>query len=109
MSKIKQQRQITATVVVQTRCDNCGKLADGDEPKGWHHFSASHDDWGNDSLESWENFDACSAACWIAVVRKVVADYGDGHMHPTLTLDGMDYAFARDLLAMVDRNARQGA
>lgn len=101
--KIEQQKQVLKKVVVQTECDHCHKRENGDEPGGWHHFSAGHSDWGNDSIESYDTFDACTASCWLALIRKIVEDYEPIRGEPTLMVDGFDYTFARDLLDMEER------
>lgn len=99
MTKITKPERVFQDVVVQTECDNCGKREPGNSPSGWHHFSRSHGDWGNDSVDSFEYFDVCSAACYIAIVRRELEDYGPrSALNPTLEVDDKGYEFLRDLI-----------
>lgn len=84
-------------VVVETTCDGCGKRAKG-APDDWLHFSSSHGDWGNDSIESVESHDACSALCFLKVVAGIVDDYHVGDGNPTLEVAGFDWRFLTGLL-----------
>lgn len=85
-------------VVVETTCDGCGKRAQGD-PEDWLHFSSSHGDWGNDSIESVEHHDACSAACFLTIVARIVDDYHVGdYGPPTLEVADFNWQFLTGLL-----------
>jgi predicted nucleic acid-binding Zn ribbon protein len=63
-------KKVTVTEVVCTelKCDICGK----DIP--WHekfyHASMGHTDWGNDSVDSIEDFDLCSDECLYEFLGK---------------------------------------
>jgi hypothetical protein len=87
-------------VTYETQCDHCGKREKGYDPNGWHHFSSHHGDWGSDSVDSWEYFDACSFDCYLALVRKAFEGYGG--YRPTLEVDGKDWHF---LQSMIERKA----
>lgn len=94
--------QVAKPVIYQTVCDHCGKAEGGEDPEGWHHFSTGHSDWGNDSIESFEQWDACSGSCYLALLKQVVEDYdpkvqGAG---PTLNISSYDFdlGFAKSLL-----------
>lgn len=67
--KLVEQRK-----VLQTRCDNCGKVANED-PEEWVSLHYGHDDWGNDSIESWKELDACSAGCLLSLLKKISEEY----------------------------------
>lgn len=98
MSRVYGLKMVEQRAVTEVRCDGCGKIArsvQGD----WYDFSSHHSDWGNDSIESHDQWDACSAACYLKIVRKIVDDYGE-MPHPTLEVDGKTYAFARALVAI---------
>jgi hypothetical protein len=85
-------------VTYKTSCDACAKEVPG-EPDVWHHFERHHGDWGNDSVESWDYFDACCWECYVAIVRREFDDYGDyGGEVPTLEIDGMGWHFLRSML-----------
>lgn len=73
---------INKRVVFQTVCDACSKV-EGLDPDGWHHFNSYHHDWGNDSIESHEDHDACSWPCYLSIVREVFEGYHAG-THSTL-------------------------
>lgn len=42
-------------------CDICGKQIKSGN--GYWHVQTHHNDWGNDSVESFEYFDVCSVEC----------------------------------------------
>lgn len=91
-------RQVTVAI----ECDHCNRRVEEADPTGWHHFSSSHTDWGNDSIESVESHDVCSWACYLAIVRDLVNDYDKAKpMYPTLQVDEKDHAFLTDLLTAV--------
>lgn len=103
----RRETSIVKKVVVSTTCDHCGKVAEGrktyggdrDTPEGWHHFWSGHSDWGNDSVEAHEDWDACSWECYVAIVRKVFDEYNEWtKSHQTLKVDDMDWQFVREML-----------
>lgn len=53
--------------VVGIKCDICKKEITG---KYWR-LTTHHDDWGNDSIDSYEHFDLCSREC----INKALDDY----------------------------------
>lgn len=61
------EKIIKAKKVVSIKCDVCGKEIVG---KFWV-LTTSHGDWGNDSVESVESVDICSAEC----INKELNDY----------------------------------
>ena len=65
--KIFVDRIIKDERVESIKCDFCGKEIVG---KFWV-LTTSHGDWGNDSVESVECFDICSAKC----LNKELNDY----------------------------------
>lgn len=52
-------------------CDICGAKVD---PRNYFHFYTHHSDWGNDSIDSLEEFDACSSGCMIQFASKYLED-----------------------------------
>ena len=47
------------------KCDTCGKII-ADSTKGcraYYRVVMQHNDWGNDSVDSIESYDACSKEC----------------------------------------------
>jgi len=48
-------------------CDECGAVI-----KDWKHYEVTthHSDWGNDSIDSYENLDLCSKECLIKNMKE---------------------------------------
>lgn len=65
--RILVEKTIKAEMVENIKCDVCGKEING---KFWV-LTTSHGDWGNDSVDSIEHFDICSAKC----IGKALNDY----------------------------------
>lgn len=84
---------------MSTTCDACGKTVDGEPESGWHHFGSYHSDWGNDSIESHEEWDVCSFECYLRIVRRCVEDYGERTHEATLVVDYKDFEFIETMLA----------
>lgn len=53
---ITEPRKISC--VVGVKCDRCGDIIQ--KGKVYYHITTHHNDWGNDSIDSYENFDLCS-------------------------------------------------
>ena len=55
--------EVTESVLVGETlcCDICGKEVG--KSKGYWKVTTGHNDWGNDSIESIEQFDVCSDTC----------------------------------------------
>lgn len=107
--KTYQNRPQPRRVLTSIRCDVCNKedseLMKGwefDVPDGWHSFASSHSDWGNDSIESFDEHDVCSGSCYLARIREVLDDYGRDRNAPTLRVDGHDIGFVISLLSAVE-------
>ena len=69
--EINEYRNVTTKqrVLIAIKCDVCGEYIVGDYWK----LTTSHNDWGNDSVESCEFFQLCSHSC----IRKKLKDYFD--------------------------------
>lgn len=102
MTRIQQNRQVVREVTTAVECDACHRRVDGADPPGWHYFSSSHNDWGNDSIDSHEEYDVCSWECFLKVVREVFDEYsgvlGTNQREATLEIDHHDWAFIKDML-----------
>ena len=72
--KIEERKEIVKktveSVIVGRKCDVCGseitEFISGGLPRGQYNYFAIrtwHNDWGNDSVESHEYYDACSPEC----------------------------------------------
>ena len=53
-------------------CDFCNKeiLPVDGETYDYFYITTSHRDWGNDSVDSFEHFDACSVECALGLTEK---------------------------------------
>ena len=69
MSVIKETRQVMKKieVTVGITCDVCGK----DIQEDYWTLRTSHNDWGNDSIDSYKHFDLCSKGC----ISQKLKDY----------------------------------
>ena len=67
MSNIINTKKITVIqeCVVGKKCDICGKEIppSGEQVYDYYEVTTHHNDWGNDSVDSYEHFDACSPDC----------------------------------------------
>lgn len=82
MSRTYGEKMVPKYVVTFTDCDQCGRTESG-EPDDWIGIDFGHHDWGNDSVESGDHWDACSAPCLLALVARIGEDY-ENHSNPTL-------------------------
>lgn len=103
MSDIREKKEVTETkeVIVGCKCDNCGLItheltSDGYRPKDWHQFNSHHHDWGNDSSDSYEYYDACSPKCFMALLTSALEDLKDHQ--DTGEIADMPYQFAKRLV-----------
>lgn len=68
VKETKEVTEIKEIVVAETTiCDVCGKVIRDSRDKysgaPFWSLATHHNDWGNDSYESLENFDLCSVEC----------------------------------------------
>lgn len=58
---------VTRDCIVGKKCDVCKKeippLVYGEPVYDYYEVTTYHNDWGNDSMDSYEYFDACSPDC----------------------------------------------
>ena len=59
-------------VTVGRICDFCNKeiLPVDGKRCDYFYITTSHRDWGNDSVDSYEHYDACSAGCALGLADK---------------------------------------
>ena len=98
--EIKEKKEITIIKYITTsiKCDVCGISHYGNDlPKYWHNISISHNEWGNDSIDSIEDFDVCSKECYIIKFKDCVKNYEDRY---NAQIDGFSLQFARLLLKL---------
>lgn len=67
----KKEHTIIKETPVKVICDICWKEVD---PNNWFRITTSHHDWGNDSIDSYEQFDACSHKCAISFVNDYLRE-----------------------------------
>lgn len=69
----------TKRIAEKVTCDVCGKII-ADKKNRWAGYwtlTTGHNDWGNDSCESYEDFDLCSKDC----VQEKLNEYFDNCKH----------------------------
>jgi len=94
--KIKKVRQITTETITGYKCDVCKKIYEGASfPDDWHSFSSHHEEWGNDSIDSYENYHVCSVECYIKKFIEAVDE--DLAEREEAEVDNFRIQFARKL------------
>lgn len=97
----KEQKQVVKfeQVITHAVCDCCGKEVKAKQmPDEWHKISAHHNDWGNDSCDSYEEYMVCSPECYKKQLKSVVEDFKE---HGTAEIDEMSIEFAVSLVAFL--------
>ena len=56
--------------VTHLKCDICGKIFTGP----YLIANIHHNDWGNDSIDSYEDYDLCSETCVSVMFQKYMVD-----------------------------------
>jgi hypothetical protein len=98
--EVKEQKVVIVAVV----CDNCGKEhKESKAPDEWHSFSAHHNEWGNDSVDSYQEYMVCSAKCYKEKLTKVVNDF-DGY--DSAEIDNMTIRFAKSLVVFLNAQTK---
>lgn len=85
--RITERKEQTITqvtdVLIARKCDICGKIIEKVKHECWggtgdlyNYFliTTHHNDWGNDSIESYEHYDACCPDCVIKFTEKYVRE-----------------------------------
>ena len=86
MSEIKEDVKITTQKVTGHICDNCGFIEKDASiyDDTWLSFSMAHQSWGNDSCESYKNYDVCSPKCFLELGLKEGKDNLEGEDDPEI-------------------------
>ena len=95
--RITQYKEVTEKreVIIGIKCDGCGKIHNGESmPEGWHEFSAHHNHWGNDSVDSWNWYTACSPECYSRLLDETISEYEE---YWSSKIDGFSIDFAKNL------------
>lgn len=61
--------------VTHLKCDVCGKIFTGP----YWIANVHHNDWGNDSVDSYEYYDLCSSVCVRNIFEKYMVDCRDSN------------------------------
>ena len=89
--EVKEIREITVAAI----CDECGREHKGsDYPDDWHYFNSHHNDWGNDSCNSYKYYLVCSPECYAKALKKAVTRVGGSN---TAEVDDKELDFAKRL------------
>ena len=99
--KVEEKKQVTEikTVTVARKCDVCGKVHEGKyAPNEWHEFDHHHNEWGNDSIDSYEYHEVCSPKCYFVRLKHCIDDL-EGYT--SAEVDGFDIRFARRLVDLL--------
>lgn len=94
MSDIKETKHVQQYITVGKKCDVCEKEEIGRRCADWETVSWYHSDWGNDSCESHESRDVCSATCFIKALREAVRILYDT---PSGVINDMNINFVKEL------------
>ena len=72
IEKYYEEKQVIKKVCVKEvcKCDVCNKEIK--KSKGYYHVTTEHNDWGNDSCESIENYDICSENCLNKIFQQYI-------------------------------------
>jgi hypothetical protein len=94
-----EKKEVTSKqeVTIGYKCDCCGKEINATQlPNEWHNFNSHHDEWGNDSIDSYEYYDVCSPKCYRDKMIQIVE--GEYKNRKWATIDEKDIQFARLLV-----------
>ena len=95
--EIREEKEITEVrkVVVARACDVCGKKHQGRfTPDDWHLFNHHHNEWGADSVDSYEYHEVCSVKCYASKFNECVQDLENRR---DAKVDDFEIQFARIL------------
>lgn len=99
--EIKEKQEVIEikSVTVAIKCDVCGKIHKGtDVPYEWHSFNHNHNEWGNDSHESYEFHQVCSPECYWVKFKECVLDLKG---RKWAKVDEFEIQFARRLVNLL--------
>lgn len=75
-------------VVVGKKCDVCFTdiPPSGCTGHPYYRITTHHHDWGNDSVDSYEYYDACCPECAMKLAQKCLADSWGGNNSRTISI-----------------------
>lgn len=108
MSDIKETKAVYQEVTVAWECDVCHvQTSDKEQYKQeWHHFCEIHQGWGNDSIDSYVYYDACSVDCFIKQLQAIIPDLLEYAEYDAKIAD-MPVKFAQKLLDRLLESRKQ--
>lgn len=80
-------------ITVKRICDNCGKELAISHTTGfgnqynYFRITTHHHDWGNDSIESYESYDACCPKCAVEMAEKYLTNAYPGYNTKTIEIE----------------------
>lgn len=83
---------VVREVVVGKKCDVCfADIPPSDRTSiqpnhPYYRITTHHMDWGNDSADSYEYYDACCPECVMKLAQKYLADNWDGNNSRTISI-----------------------
>jgi hypothetical protein len=96
--ELKEEKKVTEvkSVIVGHKCDFCGTIHEGKElPNEWHSFSHHHNQWGNDSVDTYKYHEVCSPKCYWIKFKECVEDLKE---YENAKVDEFEIQFARRLV-----------
>lgn len=93
--KIKGELTQVITTEIGMICDSCGNKTNDMNEEGWYSFRGGHGEWGNDSFESFKNYDVCSAKCYLDQLKEL---HDDNTHNRSYEADDKDLTFLKGLI-----------
>ncbi len=95
MAKVFKHEKVTIykDIFVSNKCDICEK----ETTEELINVNAYHEGWGNDSIESHENYECCSCECYKKTITKFLEDFEE--YEDSAFIDGKPYSFIKDLFS----------
>lgn len=103
MGNIVEKKEVTEykEVIIGYECDVCKKIELSTcEPNDWHSFSHHHNQWGNDSIDSYEYHLVCSLVFYSKKFNECVDDLKECY---DAKIDNFEIAFARKLNILLSK------
>jgi len=106
MSNIINTKKIVAIqhCIVGKKCDVCGKEIppttiphmSGEPVYDYYEVTTHHNDWGNDSVDSYEYFDVCSPDCAYKLWGKYIHDSAEKRNTMCIKVEHVNYWTLKD-------------
>lgn len=95
MSKVYKKVMKEVDVIVSCKCDICGK-----EHSEYEDVTAYHNDWGNDSIDSYKTVDVCSDGCYAKAIKMFMND--DSYKNHSSIIADIDIGVWREIIRSSD-------